>query len=61
MTIYHSASNELQGRSGAGERILAHGEHMAMPSAAPVVERRSEAAELDLDDLVRAIRALLDS
>jgi hypothetical protein len=33
-----------------------------MPStAAPVVERRSQPDELDLDDLVRAIRALLDS
>jgi len=61
MTIHHSASNELQGRSDAGERILAHGEHVAMPSAAPEVERWSRPDELDLDDLVRAIRALLES
>jgi hypothetical protein len=61
MTIYHSASNELQGRSDAIEPILAFGEHLAMPAAAPVVERRSQPDELDLDDLVRAIRALLDS
>jgi hypothetical protein len=54
MTIHHSSSKELQGRSDASEALLPHGEHVPF-------ERRSQPDDLDLDDLVRAIRALLDS